>query len=32
MATVGCDGKLAGLIGEEDAVDLVDGHENKMCV
>jgi hypothetical protein len=27
----GCDGEAAGLIGEEVDIDLVDGHENKMC-
>jgi hypothetical protein len=32
IAMVGCDGELASLIGEEVAIDLVDGHENKMCV
>ncbi len=31
MAAVGCDGEAAGLIGEEVAIDLVDGHEDKMC-
>jgi hypothetical protein len=32
MATVGCDGEVASLIGKEVAIDLIDGHENKMCV
>jgi hypothetical protein len=31
VAMVGCDGEAAGLIGEEFAIDLVFGHENKMC-
>ncbi len=31
IAAVGYDGEAAGLIGEEVAIDLVDGHENKMC-
>ncbi len=31
MAAIGCDGKVAYLIGEEVAVDFVDGHENKVC-
>ncbi len=32
VAADGCDGEVAGLVGEEVAIDLVDGHENKMCV
>jgi hypothetical protein len=32
MASVGCDGEEAGLIGEEVATDFIDGHENEMCV
>jgi hypothetical protein len=32
LAAVGCDGKAVDLIGEEVAIDLLDGHENKMCV
>jgi hypothetical protein len=32
VAAVGCDGEVAGLISEEVAIDLVDGHENKMCL
>jgi hypothetical protein len=31
MAAVGYDGEAASLIGKEVAIDLVDGHENKMC-
>jgi hypothetical protein len=29
---VGCDGEVVGLIGEEVAIDLVDGHEDKKCM
>ncbi len=32
VATVGHDGEAAGLIGEEVAIDFIDGHENKLCV
>jgi hypothetical protein len=31
VAAIGCDGEVASLIGEEFAIDLVDGYENKMC-
>jgi hypothetical protein len=31
LAAVGCDGEVAGLIGEEVSIDFVDGHKNKMC-
>ncbi len=31
VATVGCDRETACLIGEEVAIDFVDGHENKVC-
>ncbi len=31
MAAVGCDGEAASLIGEEVAINFIDGHENKMC-
>ncbi len=31
MAAVGHDGEAAGFIGDENAIDFVDGHENKMC-
>jgi hypothetical protein len=31
MATVGRDGEAASFIGEEAAIDFVDGHVNKMC-
>jgi hypothetical protein len=29
MAVVGCDGEVGSLIGEEVAIDFVDGHEKK---
>jgi hypothetical protein len=32
MAVVGCDGKVACLIGEEVTIDFIGGHNNKMCV
>ncbi len=32
MIAVRCDGEVAGLIGEEVAIDCVDGHEDKICV
>ncbi len=32
MAAAGPDGEAACLIGEEVAIDFIDGHENKMCV
>jgi hypothetical protein len=31
MAAVGHDGEAAGLISEDVAIDLIDGHDNKMC-
>jgi hypothetical protein len=31
MAAVGRDGEVAGLIGEEVAIDFIAGHENRMC-
>jgi hypothetical protein len=31
VAAVRRDGKVASLIGEEIAIDFVDGHENEMC-
>ena len=32
VATVGHDGEAACLIGEEVAIDFIDGHEHEMCV
>ncbi len=32
MAAVGRDGEVACLIGEDVAIDFIDGHENKMFV
>jgi hypothetical protein len=31
VAVVGHDGEAAGLISEEVAIDLVDGHKREMC-
>jgi hypothetical protein len=31
MAAVGRDGEAAGLIGEEVAIDFIDGYETEMC-
>jgi hypothetical protein len=30
VASVGCDGEAAGLVGEHHSSDVVDGHENKI--
>jgi hypothetical protein len=30
VAAVGCDREAACLIGEEDAIDFIDGHEDKV--
>ncbi len=30
MASVGCDGKAASLVGENRSGDVMDGHENKI--
>jgi hypothetical protein len=32
VAAVECNGEAACLIGEEIAIDFVDGHKNKVCV